>query len=60
MVTLLTMILTKKNFSDFFYVLVIGTSGYKFSFLANFLQIVENFFEINDAHAQSDNAHAQF
>ena len=35
-VYLLTMIFTKKNFLIFFYVLVIGTSGYKFSFLANF------------------------
>ena len=40
-------------------VLVIGTSGYKFSFLANFSRILEKFLEINDAHAQSSSAHAQ-
>ena len=56
------MIFIKKNFLIFSYVLVIGTSGYKFSFVANFSQIVENFLEleINDAHAQSGIAHVQF
>ena len=54
MVTLLTMIFTKKKFSDFFYVLV-----YKFSFLANFSQIVENFLEINDACAVAHDACAE-
>ena len=38
---------------------MIGTSGYKFSFLANFSRILEKFLEINDAHAQSSSAHAQ-
>ena len=60
MVTLLTMIFAKKNFLIFFYILVIGTSGYKFSFSDNFLEIVENFLKINDAHAQSSNALMQF
>ena len=53
------MIFTKKNFLIFFYVLLIGTSRYKFSFLANFLQIVENFLEINDACAVAHDACAE-
>ena len=54
------MIFTKKNFLIIFYVLVIGTSGYKFSFFQKIFQIFKKFLEISNAHAQLNNAHAQF